>query len=165
MDRTEELSDFQRGTVIGCHLSTKPACQISALLELPRSTVRAVTVKCQRLGATTAQPRSGRPHKLTEQDRRVMKHVACKNRLSSVATLATEFQTASGSNISTNTVRQELHEMGFLGRAAAHKPKITMRIAKCRLEWCKTHRHWTLEQWKHVLWSDESCFTIWQSDG
>jgi hypothetical protein len=24
--------------------------------------------------------------------------------------------------------------------------------------------HWTLEQWKHVLWSNESLFTIWQSD-
>uniref|UniRef100_A0AAZ3NTY2 B30.2/SPRY domain-containing protein n=1 Tax=Oncorhynchus tshawytscha TaxID=74940 RepID=A0AAZ3NTY2_ONCTS len=36
-----------------------------------------------------------------------------------------EFLTASGSNISTRAVRQELHEMGFRGRAAAHKTKIT----------------------------------------
>ena len=55
--------------------------------------------------------------------------------------------------------------MGFHGRAAAHNPKITMRNAKCRLEWCKAHHHWTLEQWKHVLWSDESRLIIWQSDG
>ena len=27
--------------------------------------------------------------------------------------------------------------MGFHGRAAAHKPKITMRNVKHRLEWCK----------------------------
>jgi hypothetical protein len=31
------------------------------------------------------------------------------------------------------------------------------------LEWCKYCRHWTLEQWKHILCSDESRFTIWQS--
>ena len=55
--------------------------------------------------------------------------------------------------------------MGFYGRAAAHKPKITMRNAKRLLEWCKARRCWTLEQWKRVLWSDESRFTIWQSDG
>ena len=54
--------------------------------------------------------------------------------------------------------------MGFQGRAAEHKPKITMRNAKRWLEWCKAHHHWILEQWKHVLWSDESRFTIWQSD-
>ena len=40
-----------------------------------------------------------------------------------------------------------------------------MRNAKRRLELCKAHRHWTLEQWKCVLWSDEVHFAIWQSDG
>jgi hypothetical protein len=94
-----------------------------------------------------------------------MERVGSKYRLSSVPTLTTELQTASGSNVSTRCVHQELHEMGFRGRAAAHKPKITMCNAKRRLEWCKARRHWTLEQWKCVLWSDESRFTIWQSDG
>jgi hypothetical protein len=39
-----------------------------------------------------------------------------------------------------------------------------MRNAKRWLEWCKARRRWTLEQWKCVLWSDESRLTIWQSD-
>ena len=68
MDRTEEFSDFQRGTVIRSHLSSKSVHQIYALLELRQSTASAVIVKQKRLGATTAQPRSGRPHKLTERD-------------------------------------------------------------------------------------------------
>uniref|UniRef100_A0AAZ3QUH7 Transposase Tc1-like domain-containing protein n=1 Tax=Oncorhynchus tshawytscha TaxID=74940 RepID=A0AAZ3QUH7_ONCTS len=84
--------------------------------------------------------------------------------MASVATLTPEFKTASGSNVSTRTVCRGLHEIGFHGRAAAHKPKITMCNAKHQLEWCKAHRHWTLEHWKHVLWSDESLFPIWQSD-
>uniref|UniRef100_UPI00358F2ACA uncharacterized protein n=2 Tax=Myxine glutinosa TaxID=7769 RepID=UPI00358F2ACA len=41
--------------------------------------------------------------------------------------------------------------MGFRVRAAAQKPKITMRNSKHRLQWCKACRHWTLEQWKRVL--------------
>jgi hypothetical protein len=45
--------------------------KISALLELPRSTLSAVIVKWKRLGATTSQPRSGRPHKLTERGKQV----------------------------------------------------------------------------------------------
>ena len=113
-------------------------------------------MKWKRLGATTAQPQSGRPHKLTEREHRMLKCVVWKNHLLLVATLATEFQTASGSNISTSTVHRELHEMGFHGRAAAHKPKITMRNAKCRLERCKAHCYWTMEQWKRVEWSHTS---------
>ena len=51
-------------------LSNKSVCQISALLELPRSTV---VVKWKCLGPTTW--RSGRPHKLTEHDCQVLKRV------------------------------------------------------------------------------------------
>jgi hypothetical protein len=76
MAYTDELSDFQHGTVVECHLSNKSVCIIFALLELPRSIVSAVIVKWKRLGATTAHLRSGRPHKLTERDRRVLKCVA-----------------------------------------------------------------------------------------
>ena len=82
---------------------------MSALLELPRLTVSAVNVKWKLLGATTAQLGSGMPHKHTELDRRGLNRVVSKNRLSSVATLTTEFQTASGSSVSTRSVRQELH--------------------------------------------------------
>jgi transposase len=121
---------------------------MSALLE--RSTVSAVVVQGKCLAAIRAQLRSDRPHQLTERDRRVLKCVACQNGLFSVVTLTTEFQTASGSNVSTRRVRRELHEMGFHGRAA-HKS----------LEWCKAHSHRTQEVWKIVLWSDESHFTIW----
>jgi hypothetical protein len=98
-----------------------------------------------------AQPQSGSPHKLTERDRRVLKCIARKNNLSSFATLTTEFQTAPGSNVSTITVHLELHEMDFHGRAAAHKPKITMPNPKRWLKWFNVHHHWTLEKWKHVL--------------
>jgi hypothetical protein len=53
------------------------------------STLSAVIVKWKRLGATMAQPLSGKPHKLTERDRRVLKHVKI---LSSVATFTIEFK-------------------------------------------------------------------------
>jgi hypothetical protein len=150
--------------VIGCHLSNKSVCTSSTLLELPLSPVRAVIVKWKCLGATTAQWRKGRSHKLIEQDCAEARREKKKG-LFSVKTLTTEFQTASGSNISTITVSRELHEMVFHGRAAAHNPKITICNAKRRLEWCKARRHGTLEQWKRVLWGHESHFTIWQSHG
>ncbi|CAI9612939.1 unnamed protein product, partial [Staurois parvus] len=33
------------------------------------------------------------------------------------------------------------------------------------MQWRKAHHHWTLEQWRHVLWSDQSHFSVWQSNG
>jgi hypothetical protein len=66
--------------------------------------------------------------------------IARKSLLFSVAALTTEFQTASGSNVSRSTVHRDLHEINFHFRAAAHKPNITMGNAKHRLEWCKARR-------------------------
>uniref|UniRef100_A0A3B4TSC6 Aminoacyl tRNA synthase complex-interacting multifunctional protein 1-like n=1 Tax=Seriola dumerili TaxID=41447 RepID=A0A3B4TSC6_SERDU len=128
MGRSEELSDFQRGTVVGCHLCKKSVREISALLNLPRSTVSSVILKWKRGGITTALPRSGRPHKLKEEDRQMLERVALEKCLPSVEALTTEFQTASGASVSSRTVRRELHEMGFRGRVSTYnKPKGTFR--------------------------------------
>ncbi|XP_040003263.1 aminoacyl tRNA synthase complex-interacting multifunctional protein 1-like [Xiphias gladius] len=131
MGRSEELSDFQRGTVVGCHLCKKTVREISALLNLPRSTVSCVILKWKRGGITTALPRSGRPHKLKEEDRQVLERVALETCLSSVEALTTEFQAASGANVSSKTVRRELYEMGFRGRVSAYnKPKGGEKVKK-----------------------------------
>ncbi|CAI9550393.1 unnamed protein product [Staurois parvus] len=55
--------------------------------------------------------------------------------------------------------------MGFHGRATASKLYITKCNAKRWMQLCKARFHWTLEQWRCVLWSDEVCFSVWQSDG
>jgi hypothetical protein len=45
MGRSEELSDFERGLVIGCHISKKSVRNIATLPKLPKSIVGDVTVK------------------------------------------------------------------------------------------------------------------------
>ena len=42
MGRSQELSEFQRGTVIGCHLCNKSSYEISLLLNIPHSTVSGI---------------------------------------------------------------------------------------------------------------------------
>ena len=89
----------------------------------------------------------------------------CRGRQLSGESIATVLQTSFCLQISSRTVRRELHGMGFHGRAAASKPYISKCNAKRWMQWCKACHHWTLEQWRHVIWSDESHFSIWQSDG
>ncbi|XP_068614225.1 aminoacyl tRNA synthase complex-interacting multifunctional protein 1-like [Brachionichthys hirsutus] len=120
MGRRGELSDFQRGTVVGCYMCSKSVREISTLVGLPRSTVSAVILRWKREGATTALPRSGRPHKLKEEHRQVLEEVALGGRLPTVKALTTEFNTASGAQVSVRTVRRELHEMGFRGRVCTY---------------------------------------------
>ncbi|CAI9545848.1 unnamed protein product [Staurois parvus] len=66
MGRSQELSGFKRGSVIGCHLCNKSIRETSLLLNIPQSTVSGIITKWNQLGTTATQPRSGRPHKMTE---------------------------------------------------------------------------------------------------
>lgn len=43
---------------------------------------------------------------------------------------------------------------------------MTLKLKKKkRFQFARDHKDWTLEQWKQVMWSDESRFTLFQSDG
>lgn len=56
MCHSAELSEFKHGTVVGCHFCNKSVCEISSLLDIPRSTVSGIIGKWTRLGANTTQP-------------------------------------------------------------------------------------------------------------
>ena len=60
--------------------------------------------------------------------------------------------------VSTSTVKRRLWDAGLLGRVAKKKPYLRLR-----LRWAKEHRHWTEEDWKKVLWIDESKFEVFGS--
>ena len=164
MGRSQELSEFQHGTVIGCHLCNKSCHEISSLLNIPLSTVSGILIKWKLMGMTATQPLSGRPCKMTQRCQRMLRCMVRRGRQLSAESIATDPHTLFGHQISSRTVHRELHGMGFHGRAAASKPYISKCNAKRQMQWCKARRHWTLEQWRRVLWSDESHFSTWQSD-
>ncbi|GFU34557.1 transposable element Tcb2 transposase [Trichonephila clavipes] len=67
------------------------------------------------------------------------------------------------------TVRFGLVPPQFGGRTPWPKPKrvplLTARYKALRLGRARQHRHWIDDVWKHVAWSDESCFHLNRSDG
>ncbi|KAJ8868835.1 hypothetical protein PR048_030376 [Dryococelus australis] len=106
MVRGTEQSDFDKGVIVGCHLSR-------------RLHGRKVDGHC----ANAA--RSGRPPILTDRNRRTLKREVVKNRTQPMATVRQEFHAATGVSISIGTLRREALRLGYFGRAAAHKPLIT----------------------------------------
>ncbi|CAI9537273.1 unnamed protein product [Staurois parvus] len=143
MGRSQELSEFKRDTVIGCHLCNKSIREISLLLNIPRSTVSDIITKWKQLGTAAARPPSGRPRKMTERGEHIMEHIVRRSHQQSAESIAKDLHTSCGLQISTTTVHRELHGMGFQGQAAA---------SKRQMQWCKARCHWTLEQWRRVLW-------------
>jgi hypothetical protein len=90
-------------------------------------------------------------------------------RISSLELPATEIaakinapQSSSNRHISTSTVQRRLSESSLQGRIAAKKP--LLKDTNKKLALAKKHEQWTLDQWKYVLWSDESTFEIFGSN-
>ncbi|CAI9587169.1 unnamed protein product, partial [Staurois parvus] len=81
--------------------------EISLLLNIPRSTVSGIITKWKQLGTTATQPKSGRPHKMTEWGQCMLK-----------CTVRRSHQLSAESIAKTSKLRiafRELHEMGFHG--------------------------------------------------
>ncbi len=64
-----------------------------------------------------------------------------------------------GWDVSERTVRQALKEGGFGRRHTRTKPSISEANRKKKLKWAKEHVHWTVKDWKNILWTDETWTT------
>ena len=55
--------------------------------------------------------------------------------------------------------------MRYNSRTALRKPLVSKHNRKIRLNQAREKRSWTIDNWKNVVWSDESRFTLYQNDG
>lgn len=69
----------------------------------------------------------------------MLKHIECRACQLSEESVATDLQTSCDLQIRSRTVAETFMEW----------------VSKW-MQWCKPHSHWTLEQWKSVLWRDKS---------
>ncbi|GFV21571.1 hypothetical protein TNCV_5121581 [Trichonephila clavipes] len=72
MSKSKELSEFDGGNIVGCHLCGISVREIADILQKPKSSVSDEIVKWKRRGSETAEKRTGRPKILGERSRRTL---------------------------------------------------------------------------------------------
>lgn len=65
-----------------------------------------------------------------------------------------------GVKIHDSTVRRRLLEAGRKSRRPVKKQLLIVTVMKKRLEWANKYKNWTKEDWRKVLFSDESQFYV-----
>lgn len=145
-----------------------------------RATVREIAAKigqgvspagvlkvCKRFAETgTIKNKAGRGRKKVttpQTDRRIVR-LALRNRKSTSIDINNALAD-SGVAVSGRTVRRRLVSAGLRARIPRKKPFLNPAQRLKRLQWAKKHVSWTSEQWKKVLWSDETRISIFGSDG
>lgn len=104
------------------------------------------------------KPGSGRPRKTTPaQDRKILLDVKRCSKLTGEDIR----KLGAIEDISEKTVRRRITESGEFGSYwQVHKPYINKKNREIRVKWAKEHLNWTVDQWRKVLWSDESPFVL-----
>jgi len=67
--------------------------------------------------------------------------------------------------ISAKTVCRYLSSAGMKAVVKKKRPTLKPRHRKARLDFAIEHQHWTVEDWKKVVWSDETKINRLGSDG
>jgi DDE superfamily endonuclease/Transposase len=70
-----------------------------------------------------------------------------------------------GVRVSGKTVARVLKESGMSAAEKVVKPMLTSKNVLTRLDFAKRHKDWTVDDWKRVIWSDETKINRFCSDG
>ena len=156
------LSQLDRGRAIALILQGRSQRDVAQQFGVHESTISRLV---QRLRATvrlTDRPRSGRPRVTTQRQDRRIHLVHLRNRLTTET--AREVIGTHCRRVCPRTVRNRLREFDIRPRRPYVGPNLTHRRRQRRMQWLRAHAPNRLADWRRVMFSDESRFSIQRSD-
>lgn len=166
MQRRRELTAFERGMVVGARRMGHSISEVVQEFGFPRSTVSRVYREWVNEGVTVHnRHHTGRPQALNDRDRRNLRRVVIRDRGANVQRITAEFNTGRDRDVSQWTVRRNMRVLGYGSRRPTRVPLLTRRHRTIRRAFANNHHGWTLQQWRNVIWSDESRFQLFHADG
>lgn len=138
------------------------ARKIATELGVSRATVDRVRAKSR---PDIPKNQGGRPTKLKSTDKRRLVRMITSGKADSATQVTRELRDISNVEVSTETVRRALKEAGLKAATKKKKPRLLPRHIRQRLDFATKYQHWTIEDWKRVIWSDETKINRLGSDG
>lgn len=108
--------------------------------------------------------KSGRPNLLTDAEERYIARMLDQGKAKHAVEAARLLNQDPDTPVSVQTVRRALKTIGMKAKTKK-KPAISQSNKCKRLKWAREHEQWTEEDWKRVIWSDETKINRFGSDG
>ena len=127
----------------------------------PFSTVQTIIRRYKNEHRVEDKPKSGRPKLFTDRDERlILRRVRDNPQISAV-----EVSSNMRVNAHPESVRRVLKRANYNGRVARNKPYVSNTNRKKRIVFAKNHVHESFDFWENVIFTDESKFQVFGSDG
>lgn len=151
---------FTRGRMIGKLEDGRTVTSVAQEFGIDKSVVSRAWKDFQRSGTAVRKVGGGRPRKKTVTDDRYIVLQAKRDRNQAAGNIAQQLLTATGRQVSRFNVARRLHKCGLFPRRPERCITLTAAHRRHRLQWCIEHKDWTPHQWSHVLFTDESRFSL-----
>ena len=148
------LSEEEMNRGIGMLEAGLPQREIARVLGVSQSVISRMWTRYHLTGNVMHQHAGGREHSTTRAQDRFIALQARRHRFNNATTLRRELQNATGVSLSTQTIRNRLHEAGFRSRRPAIRIPLTRQHVQERLEWARDHVTWALNDWTPILFTD-----------
>src|SRR6266850_834355 len=110
-------------------------------------------------------PLTGHPSKLSSTDQHAVITQIKTGKASNAVQAMKHINTIISHPVSSQTIRRVLKKHSFKAVVKKKKPLLSGRHRKARLAFAQKYREWTVEDWKRVIWSDETKINRFGSDG
>ncbi|GFV05913.1 transposable element Tcb2 transposase [Trichonephila clavipes] len=112
------------------------------------------------VGSAGRRPGQGRRWATTPNEDRYLVLTGRGHRKMNATFLQQHLRSATGTTVSTQTVRNRLHGVGLYARRPMVCVRLTSRHPHDRREWATEYVNWRRNEWSNVLFSDESRFSV-----
>ncbi|GFX47302.1 HTH_Tnp_Tc3_2 domain-containing protein [Trichonephila clavipes] len=160
----EQLTDFDRGRIIGLREAGWSNRRIGR--HLGRSDM--VVARCWQQwiteGRVYRRRGSGRPRNTNDREDRAIRRVATSAPTTSLALIQRHLPPSRHPVPSRETIRRRLTEVGLRSRRPLRRLPLTPHHRQCRLDFCRPRATWSVTDWRRVIFSDESRFSLSADD-
>ena len=158
-----------------CPLSTAKRDRIVTLLNsgtsahdihhLTGASTGAISNICGEYCPELPKSSGGRPRKLTAANINYAKRIIQMRKADNAVQVTKAFKDVTNQSISSQTVHHNLREIGLRPMVKRKRPLLTARHRRERLQWAERCKEYTMEDWKRIVWSDETKINRLGSDG
>ena len=159
------LRQNQREQVIGRLQAGERPRVIANAMNCSVRTIERLRERYNATNSTPNRPRSGRPRITTASQNRHLHRQHFQKRFRTASESARQAIGTNPRHISAETVRRRMRTFNPSCRRPARGPILTYRHRRERLQWTQQRENWHHQQWRTVVYSDESRYCLSVADG